>query len=78
MSKTTLLELCLGITDFVEHQDRAFFGLRYKLTPTRSNKNAVLNKAPGITKAKTTISNRDWYVPHCTLSFSQEVFLGDT
>ena len=64
--------------DFVEHQGRAFYGLRYKVTLTRSKENAVLNKSPGIANAKTNISNLDWYEPHYTLFISQEVFLRNT
>ena len=79
MSKNHLVRIILRDDfDFVEHQDRAFYGLRYKLTLTRSNDNAVLNKAPGIANAKINISNLDWYVPYYTLSISQEVFLRNT
>ena len=63
---------------FVEHQDKACYGLRYKLTLTRNNDNAVLNKAPGIANAKNNFSNLNWYVPHHTHSISQEVFLRNT
>ena len=51
---------------FAEYQERAIFGLGYKLTMTRNTDNAVLNKGMAINNAKNKINAIKWYVPHYT------------
>ena len=49
---------------FAEHQEKATFGLGYKLTLTRNKDDAVIDKAGGIADAKIRIDHIHWYVPH--------------
>ena len=60
---------------FAEHQEKASYGLGYKLTLTRSKDGAVLDKAPGITDAGIKLVNIQWYVPHYTPSIPQQGIL---
>ena len=53
---------------FAEHQEKAPYGLGYKLTLTRNSDNGVLNKADATTIGKVKINAIEWYVPHYTLS----------
>ena len=53
---------------FAEHQEKATYGLGYKLTLTRNNDNAVLNKDNAVNNAKIIIIAIEWYVPHYTAS----------
>ena len=58
-----------------EHQEKATYGLRYKLTLTRNNDTAVLNKDNATNIGKIKISAIEWYVPHYTPSVSLENIL---
>ena len=49
---------------FAEHQEKATYGLRYKLTLTRNNYDAVIDKAGAIDDARIRIDHIHWYVPH--------------
>ena len=51
------------------------YGLGYKLTLTRNNDNAVLNKADATTIVKVKINAIEWYVPHYTPSITQQNIL---
>ena len=51
---------------FAEYQEKATYGLGYKLTLLRNSDNAVLNKDNAINKGKTKINAIEWYVPHYT------------
>ena len=62
---------------FAEHQEKATYGLGYKLTLTRNNDNAVLNKANATPDAKVKINAIEWYVPHYTPSMSQQTVLSN-
>ena len=62
---------------FAEHQEKATYGLGCKLTLTRNNDNAVLNKGDAITIGKVKINAIEWYVPHYTASASQQVVLSN-
>ena len=53
---------------FAEYQEKAAYGLGYKLTMTRKTDNAVLNKGNAINNVKIKIIAIEWYVPHYTLS----------
>ena len=57
---------------FAEHQEKATYGLGYKLTLTSNNDNAVLNKANATPDGKVIVNAVEWYVPHYTASMSQE------
>ena len=62
---------------FAEHQEKATYGLGYKLTLTRNNDNAVLNKANATPDGKVKINAIEWYVPHYTPSLSQQTVLSN-
>ena len=55
-----------------EHQEKGTYGFSYKLTLTRNNDNAVLNKGNAINNAKIKIDSIDWYISNYTPSLSQE------
>ena len=62
---------------FAEHEEKAMYGLRYKLTLTGINNNDLSNNAvaPAVVDAKIVVSSIDWYVPHYTLSREQQTIL---
>ena len=60
---------------FVEYQEKATYGLGYKLTLTRNTDNAILNKANAINLGKIKINALEWYVPHYTPSIQQQSIL---
>ena len=60
---------------FAEQQEKAIYGLGYKLTLTRNNDNAVLNKANATPDGKVIINAIEWYIPHYTASMSQQTVL---
>ena len=57
---------------FAEHQEKATYGLGYKLTLTRNKDDAVIDKAGGIADARNRIDHIHWYVPHYTPSIQQQ------
>ena len=62
---------------FAEHQEKATYGLGYKLILTRNSDNAVLNKADATVLGKVKIIAIEWYVPHYTASMSQQAVLSN-
>ena len=67
------LRIYLGdIFGFAEHQETDTYGFSYKLTLTRINDKAVLNKNNATNKAKIKINASEWYVPHYTPSFEED------
>ena len=60
---------------FAEYQEKATYGLGYKLTMTRNSDNAVLNKANATNNSKIKINAIEWYVPHYTPSMQQQSIL---
>ena len=60
---------------FAEYQEKATYGLGYKLTLTRNTDNAVLNKGNAINIGKIKINALEWYVPHYTPSIQQQSIL---
>ena len=62
---------------FAEHQEKAKYGLGYKLTLTRNSDNAVLNKADATILGKVKINAIEWYIPHYTTSMSQQAVLSN-
>ena len=63
------------IFGYAEYQQKATFGLAYKLTLTRNNDNVVLNKGNAINLGKVKINALEWYVPHYTPSVQQQSIL---
>ena len=57
---------------FGEHQEKATYGLGYKLTLTRNKDEAVIDKANGIAEARIKIDHLHWYVPYYTPSIQQQ------
>ena len=60
---------------FSEYQQKATYGLGYKLTMTRNSDNAVLNKGNAINNAKIKIIAIEWYAPHFTPCMHQQSIL---
>ena len=60
------------IFGYAERQEKATYGLGYKLTLTRNKDDAVIDKAGGIADAKIRIDHIHWYVPHYTPSIQQQ------
>ena len=65
------------IFGYAEHQEKATYGLGYKLTLTRNTDNAVLNKDNATILGKVKINAIEWYVPHYTASISQQALLSN-
>ena len=63
------------VLGFAECQEKATYGLGYKLTLTRNKDEAVIDKAGGIADARIKIDHIHWYVPHYTPSVQQENIL---
>ena len=63
------------VIGYAEYQEKATYGLGYKLTLTRNSDNAVLNKGNAIHNAKVRINAIEWYVPHYTPSMQQQAIL---
>ena len=57
---------------FAEHQEKATYGLGYKLSKTRNKDDAVIDKAGGFADARIRIDHIHWYVPHYTPSIQQQ------
>ena len=62
---------------FAEHQEKATYGLGYKLTLTRNKEEAVIDKVAGIAEARIKIDHVHWFVPHYIPSPQQQVILSD-
>ena len=60
---------------FAEHQEKATYGLGYKLTLTRNKDDAVIDKAGGIAEARIRIDHIHLYVSHYTPSIQQQSIL---
>ena len=63
------------IFGYAEYQQKATYGLGYKLTLTRNTDNAVLNKTNAINNGKVKSNAIEWYVPHYTPSVQQQSIL---
>ena len=59
------------ILGFSEHQEKATYGLGYKLILTRNTDNAVLNKDNAVVNGRVKINSLDWYVPHYTVNLEE-------
>ena len=60
---------------FAEGQEKATYGLGYKLTLTRNKDEAVIDKVAGIADARIKIDHIHLYVPHYTPSMSQQAVM---
>ena len=60
---------------FEEHQEKATYGLGYKLTLTRNKDDAVIDKYGGVADARIKIDHIHWCVPHYTPSMSQQAIM---
>ena len=60
---------------FAEGQDKATYGLGYKLTLTRNKDEAVIDKVADTAYARIKIDYIHWYVPHYIPSMSQQAIL---
>ena len=60
---------------FAQYQEKATYGIGYKLTLTRNSDNAVLNKGNAINNGKIKINAIEWYVAHYTPSIQQQAIL---
>ena len=56
---------------YAEHQEKATYGLGYKLTLKRNKDDAVIDKANATADARIRIDHIHWYVPHYTPSIQQ-------
>ena len=52
-------------------QEKATYGLGYRLILTRSTDNAVLNKDNTVVLGRVKINSLDWYVPHYTVNLEK-------
>ena len=57
---------------FAEHQEKATYGLGYKLTLTRNKDDVVIDKSNTIADARIKIDHIHWYVSHFTPSIQQQ------
>ena len=60
---------------FAEHQEKATYGLGYKLTLTRNIDDAVIDKANATADARIKIGHIHWYIPYYTHSIQQQSIL---
>ena len=58
-----------------EHQEKATYGLGYKLSLTGNKVEAVIDKVEGITDARVEIDQIHWYVAQYTPSIQQQSIL---
>ena len=65
------------ILGFAEHQEKATYGLGYKLTLTRSKDEAVIDKVAVIADARIKSDHILWHVPHYTPSVQQQSILSE-
>ena len=63
------------ILGFADYQEKATYGLGYKLTPTRNKDEAVLARVASIADARVKIDHIHRYVPQLTPSIQQQDFL---
>ena len=63
------------IFGFAEHQEKATYGMVYKLTLTRIKDEAILQEAVGVADAKIEIDHIHWCIPHYKPSIQQQGLL---
>ena len=62
---------------FAENQEKATYGLGYKLILTRNKDDAVIDKAAGFADARIKMDHIHWYVRRFTPSIQQQTILSD-
>ena len=65
------------IFSFSEHQEKATYGLGYRLTLTRNSDNCVLNKDDETAIGKIKINAIEWNKPHYRPSLPQQTILSN-
>ena len=70
--KFHLRTMLKDVFGFADCQEKATYGLGYKLTLTRNKDEAVIDKVAGIAEARIKIDLIHWYVPHYTPSIQQQ------
>ena len=70
-----LLNDIFGFSGFSQHQEKATFGLGYKLIITRNSDNAVLKKDNANKTGKIKANSIEWFIPHYTHSIPQQAIL---
>ena len=60
---------------FAECQEKATYGLGYKLNLTRNKDEAVIDKVAGFADARIKIDHIHWYVPHYIPYMSQQAIM---
>ena len=73
--KFHLRNMLKNIFGFAEHQEKATYGVGYKLTLTRNKDEDVIDKFAGIADARNKIDHIHWYVPHYIPSISQQAIM---
>ena len=72
------VRIMLGdIFGFAEHQEKATYGLGYKLILLRNNDSAILNKGNTVNDAKIKNNSIEWLNPHYIPSVKQQAILMD-
>ena len=71
-SKYRLRIMLKDVFGFVKCQEKASYGLGYKLTLARKKDEAVIDKTGGFADARIKIDNIHWFVPHYTPSVEQQ------
>ena len=56
---------------YAQDQEKATYGLGYRLIMTRNTDKAVLNKDNTVALGKNKINSLDWYVPHSTVDLEE-------
>ena len=62
---------------FVEHEEKATYGLGYNLTLTKNKDEAVIDKAGGVADPRRKIDHIQRYVPHYTPFVQQQGFFSE-
>ena len=65
------------VLGFAEHEEKATYGLGYKLILTRKKDDAVIDKAADTADARIKIDDIHWYVPHYTPSIQQQSIISN-
>ena len=73
--KYHLKNLLKDVFGFAECQEKATYGLGYKLTLTRNKDDALIDKANGIADARIRIDRIQWYVLHYNPSIQQRTIM---
>ena len=63
------------VFDLAEGQEKATYGLGYKLTLTRNKDESVIDQVASVADARIKIDHIHWYVPHYTPSMSQQAVM---